>query len=167
MLRGIKLFFTDKPYYVQWKHYMKRQKAVRKKLKKQAKNFCPWSGYYMHEIIKTMLEFYHKTYLAGDCCWREDESREEIAASLGVAVHWAEELDRLDNLEEEELVSIAQKDTVFEEYITVWEQKIGAKISESNHPDTMLAGLAEEYLTEKYTKALYNIIGEHIWEWCD
>lgn len=167
MFRAIKLYFTDRHYYEQRKRYLKRQKAVRKKLRKQVKNFCPWSGYYMHEIIKTMLEFYHKTYLAGDCCWREEGSREEIATSLGVACRWADELENLDDLEDAELISIAQKDKAFEEYVSSWEQKAGVKISESNHKEALISSLAYEYLEEKYTKALYNIIGEHIWEWCD
>ena len=84
MFRSIKLYFKDRNYYYQRKRYMKLQKEYRKKLSKQAKTFRPWSGYYMHEMIKTMIEFYHKTYLAGDCCWREEGSREEIATSLGV-----------------------------------------------------------------------------------
>ncbi len=167
MFRKIKLYFTDRPYYEQLKRYEKLQKAVRKKLKKQVKNFCPWSGYYMHEMVKTMLEFYHKTYLAGDCCWREKSGVEEIATSLGVAMHWAEELERLNDMYEEEVISIAQKDEAFDKYVSDWEAKIGSKISECNHPDALLAGLAEEYLTEKYTKAMYKVIGEHIWEWCD
>jgi hypothetical protein len=33
--------------------------------------------------------------------------------------------------------------------------------------EALLSGVAYTYLEEKYTKALYNIIGEHIWEWCD
>ena len=78
----IKLYFTDRSYYEQRKRYLKLQKAVRKKLKNQIKSFCPWSGYYLHEMIKTMLEFYHKTYLAGDCCWSEEERIENIHARI-------------------------------------------------------------------------------------
>ena len=100
LFNGIKLYFTNRHYYEQWKRYTKLQKKYRKELKKQAKEFCPWSGWYMNEMIKTMLEFYHKTYLAGDCCWREEGSREEIATTLGVAVHWAEDLDNIDDLED-------------------------------------------------------------------
>ena len=164
---NIKLYFTDREYYHQRKRYLKRQKAVRKELKQQAKEFCPWSGYYMHKMIKTMLEFYHATYLAGDCCWREKSGVEEIATCLGVAKHWSDALDGLDDLDDDAVIQTAQKDAEFEDYVSAWEYKAGATISESNHPDSMLAALAYEYLEEKYTTALYNIIGKHIWEWCD
>ena len=167
MFRGIKLYFTDRYYYEQRRHYLKRQKAVRKKLKKQAKEFCPWSGYYMHEMIKTMLEFYHKTYLSGDCLWRDEGSREEIATCLGVAKHWAEDLDNLDDLEDGELIAIAQKDEAFNERVAAWEAEAGKPISEHFYKDALLAYIAYDYLENKYTKAMYNIIGEHIWEWCD
>ena len=167
MFRSIKLYFKDRNYYYQQKRYMKLQKEYRKKLTKQAKTFRPWSGYYMHEMIKTMIEFYHKTYLAGDCCWREEGSREEIATSLGVARYWLEALDCVDRLNSEELLEIAQRDNDFKNYVLAWEQKINMKTCESNNEELLLASLAEEYLVEKYTKALYNIIGKHIWEWCD
>ncbi len=167
MFRTIKLYFSNRAYYEQYKRYIKRQKAVRKKLRKLAKEFCPWSGWYMHEMIKTMLDFYHKTYLAGDCCWREEGRREEIATILGMSVHWAEELDKVDDLENAELLEIAQKDKAFEKYVSVWEKKVNFTVEDSNHKKELLSGLAQEYLTEKYTKAMYQIIGEHIWEWCD
>jgi hypothetical protein len=169
MFRGIKLWFTDRNYYYQRKRYVKLQKEYRKKLTKQAKEFCPWSGYYMHEMIKTMLEFYHKTYLAGDCCWSEEGRIEEIATSLGVTKHWADELDKLDNLCDKELLEIAQTSlgVAFDKYVAAYEDKIALKISESNHKDILLSSLAQEFLTEKYTQALYNSIGKHIWEWCD
>ena len=99
MFRTIKLYFSNRAYYEQYKRYIKRQKAVRKKLRKLAKEFCPWSGWYMNEMIKTMLHFYHKTYLAKDCCWSEESRLEEKATSLGVALHWADELDRIEDLE--------------------------------------------------------------------
>lgn len=169
MFRGIKLWFTDRNYYHQRKRYMKLQKEYRKKLKKQAKEFCPWSGWYLHEMVKTMIEFYHKTYLTGDCCWREDESREEIATCLGVAKHWADELDKLEDLDDKELLEIARTSLgiAFDKYVAAYEKKVNFKLSESNHKDAILSSLAYEFLTEKYTQALYNIIGKHIWEWCD
>jgi hypothetical protein len=117
----------------------------------------------MHEMIKTMLEFYYETYLAGDCCWSEEGRLEEIATSLGVALHWANELDRLDDLEDKELLEITQNSVAFEKYVTAWENKVGHKADNT----TMRAGLAMVFLTEKYTKAMYKIIGEHIWEWYD
>ena len=167
MFRTIKLYFTDRPYYEQLKRYEKRQKAVRKKLKKQVKNFCPWSGYYMHEMVKTMLEFYHKTYLAGDCCYSEESRVEEIATSIDVAIHWANEIERLDVLADNELIYIAKKDAAFGQYVMAWEAKIGHTITECSNQEAMLSSLALEYLTEKYTIAMYKVIGEHIWEWCD
>lgn len=152
-----------KQNYEQRKRYKKRLKNVRKKLKKQATEFRPWSGWYMHEMIKTMLEFYHEIYLARDCCWSEERRLEEIATSLGVALHWANELDRLDGLEDKELIEITKNSVAFEKYATDWENKVGHKADNTQ----MLAGLAMSFLTEKYTKAMYKIIGEHIWEWCD
>lgn len=152
-----------KQNYEQRKRYKKRLKNVCKKLKKQATEFQPWSGWYMHEMIKTMLEFYHETYLARDCCWSEEWRLEEIATSLGVALHWANELDRLDGLEDKELLEITKNSVAFEKYVIDWENKVGHKADNTQ----MLAGLALSFLTEKYTKAMYKIIGEHIWEWCD
>jgi hypothetical protein len=141
---------------------MKRQKAVRKKLKKQAKEFCPWSGYYMHEMIKTMLEFYHKTYLAKDCCWSEDSRLEEIATCLGVALHWADELERIYELETDELIKIAEKELEFENYLATWSEKNNMTVTDKNR-----GYLAYDFLEKIYTERFYNIIGKHIWEWCD
>ena len=45
MFKNIKLYFTDKPLYEQRKRYSKLQKEYRNKLKKQAKEFRPWSGW--------------------------------------------------------------------------------------------------------------------------
>lgn len=163
MFRSIKLYFKDRKYYEERKRYLMLQKSARKKLQKMAKKFCPWSGYYMHEMIRLMLEFYAITYRNGDCCWSEEERLEEIATSLGVALHWANELDRLDGLEDKELLEITKNSVAFEKYVTDWENKVGHKADNTQ----MLAGLALSFLTEKYTKAMYKIIGEHIWEWCD
>ena len=163
MFRAIKLYFTDRQYYRQWKRHMKRQKAFRKELKKQAKEFCPWSGWYMHKMIKTMLEFYHKTYRAQDCCWSEESRLDKIADQLEEAIHWSEALDQLDDLKDTELIDIAQKDKAFEKYVV----SKGLSMEEAKNPTALLAGLAEEYLNNKYTKAMYKVIGEHIWDWCD
>ena len=162
--RDIKLRFTDKPYHKQWKRYMKRQKAFRKELKKQAKEFCPWSGYYMHKMITTMLEFYYKTYEAKDCCWSESTWNGKVAASLKEALDAADELDRLDDLEYAELIDIAKKDgALFEDYLKQYENKVGYLMNS----EALLSGVAEAYLEKKYTTTLYNIIGEHILEWMD
>ena len=168
MFRGIKLWFTDRNYYYQRRRYMARQKAVRKELKKQVKKFCPWSGYYMNEMVKVMLKFYKETYEAGDCCWRETESRLKIADSLKQAYDYAEKLELIEDMEEAELIALARKDKIaFVNYVRAWEAKVDPKIEDSNHVDALLASLAEEYLIEKYTKAMYKLIGEHVWEWCD
>ena len=166
--RGLKLYFTDRPYYKQWKPYMKRQKAFRKAMKLQAKDFCPWSGWYMNEMVKLMLKFYTETYEAGDCCWRETESRLELAKSMRKALDFAEKLELIEDMESAELIALAKKDKIaFVNYVKAWETKIGATVAESSHPEALMASLAEEYLIEKYTKGMYKIIGEHIWEWCD
>jgi predicted DNA-binding protein len=167
MFNNIKLYFTNKPYYEQRKRYIKLQKKYRNKLKKLAKEFCPWSGYYMHEMIKTMLEFYHKTYLAKDCCWSADEHLEEISTSLAVALHYARELEAVEDMEYSECLIAAQKYKDFAEYVAAWEKKVNTTIDDSNNKEVLLGSLANEFLTEKYTKAMYSIIGEHIWEWCD
>ena len=167
MFKTIKLYFTNKPYYKQRKRYIKLQKKYRKKLKKQAKGFCPWSGYYMHEMIQTMLNFYYKTYLAGDCCWSDDTHRLNIANSIAKAVHYANTLEALDTWDDQELISEALKDPDFSTYVVAFENKIGKTITESKQSETLLAGVAHDYLDKKYTKAMYKVIGEHIWEWWD
>lgn len=165
--RGLKLYFTDRPYYKQWKRYMKRQDTVRKKLKKQTAEFCPWSGYYMHRMVQTMLEFYHATYEAKDCCWSESARVGRVESSLSKALEQAKALDRIDDLESEELLRLAQEDSDFAQYVTDWEKKSDYCLETASHKETLLASVAEEFLIEKYTKAMYNIIGKHIWEWCD
>ena len=168
MFRGIKLYFADKPYYKQWKRYIKRQKAFRKSMKRQAKDFCPWSGWYMNEMVKLILKFYTETYEAGDCCWQETESRLKLAKSMRKAFDFAEKLELIEDMESSELIALAKKDKIaFVNYVKAWETKIGATVAESSNPEALIASLAEEYLTEKYTKGMYKIIGEHIWEWCD
>jgi hypothetical protein len=164
MFKGIKLWFTDRDYYYQRKRYTKRQKAYRKKLVKQAKELCPWSGYYMHKMICTMLEFYYKTYEAKDCCWSESAHEGKVAASLKEALDAAANIDWIDDLDYAELIKVAKRDGVdFYNYVKQYEEKVGFDVTS----EALLSGVAYTYLEEKYTKALYNIIGEHIWEWCD
>ena len=167
MFKIIKLYFTDRNYYEQRKRYMKLQKKYRKMLKKQAKEFCPWSGYYMHEMMKTMLNFYHETYLAGDCCWSEDKRRLNIANSIAKSVHYMEALEALDNWNYTEIIAEAKKEPGFAAAVAAFEKKIEKSIMDCDHSEALLAGVAYEFLEEKYTKALYNNIGKHIWEWCD
>ena len=164
MFRAIKLWFTARDYYYQRKRFMKLQKTYRKKLKKLAKEFCPWSGYYMHEVVKTMLEFYYKTYAAKDCCWSESAWDGTIAESLKKAVDASVDLDSIEDLDYAELIKVAEKDgELFYDYVRNYEDEVGY-LMES---EALLSGDAYSYLEKKYTVALYNIIGNHIWEWCD
>ena len=167
MFRGLKLYFTDKPYYEQRKRYMKLQKKYREELKKQAKDFCPWSGYYMHKMMTTMLDFYYETYLAGDCCWSEDTRRMNIANSIAEAVHYSEVLDKLDEWNYPKIIADAQQYTAFSDKVAAFENEIGKSITDCEHSEALLAGVAYDFLEEKYTTELYSIIGKHIWEWCD
>ena len=164
MFRAIKLWFTDRKYYHQRKRYMKLQKAYRNEMKKQAKEFCPWSGYYMHKMIVTMLEFYYKTYEAKDCCWSESAWNGKVAETIKPAIDTAKDLDSIEDLEPEELIAIAQKDgAAFTDFVKQYEEKVEFKIESI----ALLGGVAYSYLEKKYTTTLYNIIGNHIWEWCD
>lgn len=162
--RGIYLFFTDKPYYEQRKRYLKRQKAVRKKLADQIKDFCPWSGYYMHRIVQTMLEFYQEAYEAGDCAWSEEERTKRIAGQISKAVEHAKMLDRIEDAEACELLDMVNVEPGFEKWLDSLERAGGCIKRDNIH---ILSGLAYEYLVEKHTKAMYTIIGKHIWDWCD
>jgi hypothetical protein len=161
---GLYIYFTDRPRHNQWKRYMKRQKAFRKELVKQAKEFCPWSGYYMHKMMTTMLEFYNKTYEAGDMCWSTEERVKKIANQTKKALDYANDLDIYEDLEKEELISIAEKEPGFKKYLEKWEKKTGLNTKES---PSLLYGVAYDYFEKKYTEGMYNEIGKHIWEWCD
>lgn len=164
MFKSIKLYFTDKSYYEQRKRYLKRQKAVRKELKKQIKEFCPWSGYYMHKMIQTMLEFYQEAYEAGDCAWSEESRTKQIAGQISKAVQHAKMLDEIEEAEACELLDKVSVEPGFEKWLDSLERK-GHSIKRDNIH--ILSGLAYEYLVEKHTKAMYNILGKHIWDWCD
>ena len=162
MFKTLKLYFTNRPYYNQRKQYNKLQKEYRKKLVEQAKEFCPWSGWYMHAMMKTMLEFYHKTYEAGNCCWSVKERVKKIAAQTKKALDYAHDLDTYEDLDKEELLAVAEKEYGFKKYIEKWEKKTGTTAN-----PTLMYGIAYDYYEKKYTEALYNTIGKHIWEWCD
>ena len=163
LINGIKLYFTNRPYYEQWKRYTKLQKNFRKKLMKQAREFCPWSGWYMNEMITTMLNFYHKTYLAGDCCWSEDTRIQRIANQIGKAVQAAASLATYEDLEVDELLKMAEAEPGFVKYLEKWENKNDLKAEDK----ILLYGVACDYYEKKYTTTLYDTIGKHIWEWCD
>ena len=163
MFEAIKLYFTNKSYYEQRKRYIKLQKKYRNKLKKQAKEFCPWSGYYMHEMIKIMLNFYHETYLAGDCCWSEEGRIKKIVAQTKKALNYAADLDNYEDMDTDELLALVEKEPGFQKYVEKWEKKTDTKVENK----MLLSGIAWDYLEKKYTEAMYNIIGKHIWEWWD
>lgn len=162
MFKELKLYFTNRTRYNQWRRYKKIQKAYRKKLIKQAKEFCPWSGWYMHKMTTTMLEFYHKTYTAGDLCYSEESRIKKIANQTEKALEFAYNLDTYEDLPEEELVAIAEKEPGFKKYLEKWEKKFGTKANPK-----LIYGIAYDYFEKKYTTGVYNIIGKHIWEWCD
>ena len=62
------------------------------------------------------------------------------------------------------MIDIAKKDGVlFTDYLKQYEDKVGYLMDSK----ALLSGVAYSYLEKKYTVALYNIIGNHIWEWCD
>jgi hypothetical protein len=164
MFKELKLYFTNRSRYNQWRRYSKRQKTVRKELKKQAKEFCPWSGYYMHKMIVTMLEFYYKTYEAKDCCWSESAWNGKVAESLKKALDAADELDKLDDLSYSELIKIAEQDgQLFSDYLKQYEEQVKYLMDS----EALLSGVAYSYLEKKYTTTMYNIIGNYIWEWMD
>ena len=161
--RGLKLWFTNRPYYKQWKRYMKCQAAVRKKLKKQANEFCPWTGYYLHDMIKTMLEFYHDVYSTQDCCWSEPSRLEKIEKSLAETLQYFDLLEKIDDVDEDsELLPIAEAEPEFEDYLKTWTEENDMKVT-----DTVKSYLAYSFLEKIYTERLYNSIGKHIWEWYD
>lgn len=164
MFYSIKLFFTDRERYEARKRYLNRQRAVRNELKKKAKDFCPWSGWYMHDMILTMLKFYHEVYEAKDCCWSESAWNGKVAASLKEALDMAAKLDQIDDFEYTELIKIAREDgEAFSQYVKQYEEKVGYLMDS----EALFGGVAYNYLEKKYTTALYNIIGNHIWEWMD
>lgn len=161
--RGLKLWFTNRPYYEQWKRYMKRQDAVQKKLKQKANEFCPWSGYYMHDMIKTMLEFYHDVYSAKDCCWSESARLGKIEKSLAETLSYFDLLEKIDEADtDSELLPMAEAEPEFEDYLKFWAEKNDIKVTDIHRPY-----LAYSFLEKIYTERLYNSIGKHIWEWCD
>lgn len=163
LFRGLKLWFTNRPYYEQWKRYMKRQDAVRKKLKKQVDEFCPWSGYYMHDMIKTMLEFYRETYAAKDCCWSESARLGKIEKSLAETLQYFDLLEKIDEADtDSELLPIAEAEPGFEDYLKTWSEDHDLEVTDKTRPY-----LAYSFLEKIYTERLYNNIGKHIWEWCD
>ena len=163
MFKSIKLWFTDRDYYHQRKRYLKLQRNVRRKLRKQLSEFCPWSGYYMHEMIKIMLEFYHAVYQAKDCCWSESARLGKIEKSLAETLQYFELLEQIDEVDaESELLPRAEAEPGFKPYLQEWSKENDMQVT-----DVMRPYLAYSFLEKIYTERLYNSIGKHIWEWCD
>ena len=158
MFRAIKLYFKDRNYYYQRKRYMKLQKEFRNKMIKQSKEFCPWSGWYLHEMVKTMIEFYEKTYSAGDCCWSEECRTLHKAKTLKEVRAYIEKLDAIDDIECAELLEIAK---TFEDFEGFCAKRNIDLNSQSDHLAESIKGYtAFEFLEKKYTETLYNIIGK-------
>ena len=164
MFNIIKLYFTDRPRYEARKRYVKLQKEYRKKLVKQAKEFCPWSGYYMHEMTRIMLEFYHKTYEAGDCCWSEETRIQKIAEQLKTALDYANKLDKIDNMQCSDMIPLAEE---YPNEFAAYCAEVQAKLNIADYIQKHKGWIAYEFLEKKYTSELYTIIGKHIWGWCD
>lgn len=163
MFKSIKLWFTNRDYYYQRKRYLKLQRNVRRKLRKQLSEFCPWSGYYMHEMIKIMLEFYHAVYKAKDCCWSESARLGKIEKSLAETLQYFDLLEQLEEVDaESELLPQAEAEPGFKNYLQEWSKENDMQVT-----DVMRPYLAYSFLEKIYTERLYNSIGKHIWEWCD
>lgn len=163
MFYQIKLFFTDRKRYDARRRYIKRQKAARKELKKKSKEFCPWSGWYFHDMVLAMLRFYHATYEAGDCCWSEECRVKQRAKSLKQVLECADKLNAIDEAELSDLVSEAEAFSDFAAYCT----KLAAKFDDEELSENMKGFAAYEFLEKKYTSMMYGLIGEHVWEWND
>jgi hypothetical protein len=165
MFAYIKLFFTDRGRFESRRRYLKLQRTMRKQLKKHAKEFCPWSGWYMHEMVKLMLEFYYKTYEAGDCCCSVEERVQRNASSLKEVLDYVEKLAATDFASSAELIEEARAYEDFAIFCAQMTEDMGStydKLSEDIKGYT-----AYEFLEKKYTSKIYSLIGEHIWEWCD
>ena len=163
MFSSIKLFFTNREKFNECRRYHRLQREYRAKMKRQANKFCTWSGWYFNEMVKTMLEFYHKTYSAGDCCWSEKSRLQKIANQTGKALQAAEDLATYEDLEVEELLKMAQAEPGFVKFLEKWEKKNDLKVER----EPLLHGIACDYYEKKYTTMLYDTIGKHVWEWCD
>ena len=81
---------------------------------------------------------------------------------LEKTLQYAKALDTHEDMEEAELLAIAEKEPGFKKYVEKWENKTGTKAN-----PTLMYGIAWDYFEKKYTKAMYDEIGKHIWEWCD
>ena len=165
MIAHLKLFFTDRERFNSRMRYLKLQRTMRRKLRKLANTFLPWSGYYMHEMVKTMIDFYLETYQAGDCCWRDEKYLKDIVDTLAQVKHYLDNLDKTDELEAAELITTAKTFPDFKTFCKEFAAEIGTPSSKLS--EAMKGVAAYEFLEKKYTSMVYKLIGEHIWEWCD
>ena len=163
-----RLFFTDINNYKDYIAYKKIEKKFKNKMKKLLADFHPWSGWYMHEVITTMLTFYRDVYDSKHCVYAADEWRLPIVAQLKEACDYATNLEYLETMEQEELISIAEKDGVaFRNYVLKFSNDSDVDIKQLKEKSAFYSGLAYEYLSKKYTRKMYEILGNHIWDWCD
>lgn len=160
---SIFLFFTDRPYFYERRRYLKLQRHARREMIKLSREFAPWSGWYFHEMAKLMIRFYYHTYKAGDCCWSAQERIDKIADSLQEAIDYIEKLEELDEMGHEELLALGEADPKFEPWLARWEKKNKMTVTK----DVFKSALIYEYFDQKYTKTIYDIVGKHVWEWCD
>ena len=159
---SLKLFFTDRTHYNNRKQYLKVQRNYRKQLIKLSKKFCPWSGYYMHEMIMTMVNFYSDVYKNKLNTWSLDERTDDIANQLHAVQCMAKSLEHIDDADDKELIADANSLPEFRTYIEEWETKWSRKVT-----DKLLSGLAYDFLEKYYTSKIYQYIGQNIWNWSD
>ena len=167
----LKLFFTNNKKYKELRRYKKRQRKYRRKLIQLSKKFAPWSGYYMHEMITVMVEFFYKTYLCGDCIYSENERRLDIVKEQEEVRQYAITLESIEEMSEDELLAQAQIDgEIFNSYVVKMLQKCYPESYEQIEGDKkarLTAAYAYSYLVDKYTKAFYESLGKYIWGWSD
>ena len=167
----LKLFFTNNSKYNELRRYEKRQRKYRRQLIRLSKKFAPWSGYYMHEMITVMLEFFYKTYLCGDCIYSENARRLDIVKEQEEVRQYALTLEALEEMSEEQLLAKAQTDgQLFNTYVTQMLQKCYpesyAQIA-GDKKARLTAAYAYSYLVDKYTRSFYESLGKYIWGWSD
>ena len=92
-----------------------------------------------------MLNFYHETYLAGDCCWSEEGRIKKIAAQTKKALNYAADLDNYEDMDTDELLALVEKEPGFQKYVEKWEKKTDTKVENK----MLLSGIAWDYLEKK------------------
>lgn len=167
----LKLFFTNNSKYNELRRYEKRQRKYRRQLVRLSKKFAPWSGYYMHEMITVMLEFFYKTYLCGDCIYSENARRLDIVKEQEEVRQYAIALENIEKMYEDDLLALAQIDgETFNRYVAQMLQKCYPESYEQIDGDKkarLTAAYAYSYLVDKYTRSFYESLGKYIWGWSD